>query len=98
MLLRCIRKRLTDGLRCGGTWACAWDRSQDRLGTGDRMCHTLLRWQQLANRKAASDSRVKSRLQSTPQGRHRTGLRREQMSLWLAGYPKTPLRTSDWSA
>ena len=22
--------------------------------------------------------------------RHRTGLSREQMSLWLAGYPKTP--------
>src|SRR6516164_9945696 len=31
------------------------------------------------------------------QERHRTGLSREQMSLWLAGYPKTPrLRHPIW--
>jgi hypothetical protein len=31
------------------------------------------------------------------QERHRTGLSREQMSLWLAGYPKTPrLRRPIW--
>src|SRR6202035_3106251 len=45
--LTCIRKRSTDGLRCGGTWACACDRSQDRLGLPRIECdHTFLRWQQ----------------------------------------------------
>jgi len=33
---------------------------------------------------------VKSRSQSTPRERYRTSLSREQMSLWFAGYPKTP--------
>jgi hypothetical protein len=32
MPLTSIRKRSTDGLRCEGTWACAWGRSKDRLG------------------------------------------------------------------
>ena len=35
-------------------------------------------------------TRVLIRVRNRPlQERHRTGLSREQMSLWLAGYPKT---------
>jgi hypothetical protein len=53
MPLTCIRKRSTDGLRCGGTWACAWGRSQDRLGIPGIECdHTFLRWQQLSQSKS----------------------------------------------
>ena len=65
--------------------------SKDRLGIPGIECdHTFLRWQQPPNRKFASGSRVNSRSQSPLQERHRTGLSREQISLWLAGYPKTP--------
>jgi len=36
-------------------------------------------------------ARVLIRVRNRPlQERHRTGRSREQMSLWLAGYPKTP--------
>jgi hypothetical protein len=36
-------------------------------------------------------ARVLTRVRNRPlQERHRTGRSREQMSLWLAGYPKTP--------
>jgi len=42
-------------------------RSQDRSGIPGIECdHTFLRWQQLSQSKIASDSRVNSRLQSTP--------------------------------
>ena len=91
MPLTCIRKRSTDGLRCEGTWACAWGRSKDRLGYQglNVIIHSWV-GNGAPNRKFASDSRVNSRSQSTPTRRHRTGLSREQMSLWLAGYQKTP--------
>jgi hypothetical protein len=66
-------------------------RSKDRLSLPSVECdHTFLRWQQYSQRKFAYDSRVNSRSQSTPRERYRTGLSREQMSLWFAGYPKTP--------
>jgi hypothetical protein len=62
--------------------------------TKDKRNHTFLRWQQYPNRIFVYGSRVKSRSQSIPRKRYRTSLSREQMSLWFAGYPKTPAATS----
>ena len=64
---------------------------QDRSGRPRIECdHTFLRWQQLSQSKIAS-TRILIRVCNQPlQERHRTGLSREQTSLWLAGYPKTP--------
>jgi hypothetical protein len=69
-----------------------WDRSQDHLGLPTVECdHTFLRWQQCSQSKKLPLTRVLIRVRNRPlQERHRTGLSREQMSLWLAGYPKTP--------
>jgi hypothetical protein len=66
MPLTCIRKRSIDGLRCEGTWACAWGRWQNRSGIRGIECdHKFLRWQQFSQSKIVSDSQVNSRLQST---------------------------------
>jgi hypothetical protein len=89
MLLMCIRKRSTDGLRYEGIWACACGRSKDRLGisrieSDDTFLATVLPIENLPL------ARVLIRVRNRPlQERHRTGRNREQMSLWLAGYPKT---------
>jgi hypothetical protein len=89
--LTCIRKRSTDGLRCEGTWACAWGRWQDRSGIRGIECdHKFLRWQQLSQSKLPLTGMLIRVCNRPLQERHRTDLSREQMSLWLAGYPKTP--------
>ena len=77
---------------------CAWGRWQDRSGIPGIECdRTFPRWQQLSQSKIASDSHVNCVCNRLLQERHRTGLSREQMSLWLAGYPKTPrLRRPIW--
>ena len=91
MPLTCIRKRSTDGLRCEGTWACARGRSKDRLGLPRVECdHTFLRWQQYSQSKICLRLRALIRVRNRPPREHyRTGLSREQMSFWFAGYPKT---------
>ena len=90
MPLMCIQKRSTDGLRYEGIWACACGRSKDRLGisrieSDDTFLATVLPIENLPL------ARMLIRVRNRPlQYRHRTGLSGEQMSLWLAGYPKTP--------
>jgi hypothetical protein len=95
MLLTCIRKRSTDGLRCEGTWACACGRSKDRLGIPGMECdiHSCI-GNSTPNRKFVSGSRVNSARNRPLLERHRTGSSRKQTSLWLAGHPKTPGSTS----
>jgi hypothetical protein len=90
MPLMCIRKRSTDGRRYEGIWACACGRSKDRLRIPRiESDHTFLATVlPIENLPLA---RVLIRVRNRPlQERHRTGRSREQMSLWLAGYPKTP--------
>jgi hypothetical protein len=95
MPLTCIRKRSTDGHRCEGTWACACG-SKDRLGIPRMQCdHTFLRGNSTPIENLPPTRvliRVCNRL---VQEHHRTGLSREQMSLWLAGYPKRRASTSE---
>src|SRR5262249_1125554 len=69
---------------------CVWPISKDRLGiprieSDDTFLATVLPIENLPL------ARVLIRLRNRPlQKRHRTARSREQMSLWPAGYPKTP--------
>ena len=90
MPLRCIRKRSIDGLRCEETWACACDRSKDRLGYQGRnaIIHSCVGNRAL-NRKFASEWRASSRAQSTYESAiERASVENKQsLACWLS---KTP--------
>src|SRR5262245_40945262 len=88
MPLTCIRKRSTDGLRCEGTWA--WRVADRKTAWGSNLIiipglATVLPIENLPLTRVLIRVRY-----GLLQERHRTGLSREQKSLWLAGYPKTP--------